>query len=162
MYRNENRRWFCGTVQDYNEADDLWLVEYDDGAEHQESLRGSDQLWDLLDEEPPTSAAVAAPPAIMQQRLPVALGSPAGSSFRSSPDGGSDTDEPLDVVEDSPAPSPTSSTSGGVGSCWADEYYEQDEMQDLEPEQTAIEGILFVAKAFSLSRDAAGERGAGW
>ena len=66
MYRNGNRRWFCGTVQEYNEADDLWLVKYDDGEEHQESLRGSEQLWQLLDEEPPASAVVAAPPAIMQ------------------------------------------------------------------------------------------------
>ena len=56
-----DRRWFCGTLDEYDESEDTWLVKYDDGEVQQEPLNDPDLKWEPLGEEPSkTSAASSA------------------------------------------------------------------------------------------------------
>ena len=60
VYWKGNKKWFSGTVDEYDEDEDAWLVKYDDGEEQHEPLNDPDLLWELLSEKSPKPAAAAA------------------------------------------------------------------------------------------------------
>lgn len=48
VYWQGNRRWFSGTVDEYDAASDCWLVKYDDGEQQLEPLTAPNLPWELL------------------------------------------------------------------------------------------------------------------